>query len=69
MRFDHPQGLVDAARDFSKQIRSIRVVQGCCVIDDFACAPSERRQRILHRPHMSAPVNDLEGVFAELRLP
>jgi hypothetical protein len=68
VRFDHPQEFVDTARDLSKQIRSVSVIQGCRIIDGFTCASSECRHRILHRPHVSSPLADLQRVFAELSL-
>jgi hypothetical protein len=66
VRFDHPEGLVDSARDLGKQIGRVGIVQGCCILDGFACASSEGRQRILRRLHVSSPVADVEGILMML---
>ena len=66
MRFDHPEGLVHTARDLGEQVGCVGVVQGCRIIDGFSCAAAESRERILHCPHVSPPVADLERIFAEL---
>ena len=66
VRFDHPEGLVHTARDLGEQVGCVSVVQRRRIIDGFTCAATECRERILHRPNVSPPVTDVEGVFPEL---
>lgn len=66
VRFDHPEGLVHTTRDLGEQVDGVGVIQRCRIIDGLPYAPAKRRERILHRLHVGAPVTDLEGIFAEL---
>ena len=68
VRFDHPQGLIDTARYFGKQVRGVRVVQRGGVVDGFADPSAKGRERLPHRLNVRPPVTGVERVIAQLGL-
>lgn len=65
MRLDQPKLLVDAARDFGKQISSVHIAESGCLIDGLSYGLTERRERAGNSEHMLSFVGDIESIGEE----